>query len=100
MKELKQQMYVQLLYDAEQQAMRLRWIGEVPLQGYKETLLACLDYMRMHDIPLILVDQRELKPLSEAHTKCCTVPGFHKRWSIFSRHCASLFFLQPRHFER
>jgi len=60
---------VKLFHDEERQLVRITWYGKIPLEVYQEALGFCLEYMADHKIRRILVDQREIQPLSEQAQK-------------------------------
>ena len=60
---------VKLIYSQQNGLVKITWKGKISLEIYQEALNSCLELMKNHQIRRLLVDQREVQPLSEAAQK-------------------------------
>jgi hypothetical protein len=64
-----EQPLVKIIYDEDRECMRFVWKGKIPMDLYQDALNVGLEYMAAHQIKRILVDQREIQPLTDAQQK-------------------------------
>lgn len=64
-----EQALVKIFHDVDRESVRFVWKGKIPMETYQEALNFGLKYMADHQIKRILVDQREIQPLTDAQQK-------------------------------
>lgn len=77
-----EQPLVKIFHDMDRECVRFVWKGKIPMEAYQEALNFGLEFLSKKQIKRILVDQREIQPLTDAQQK-----WLYKTWfpSLFER---------------